>query len=302
MHNRKRQLPPLGPLIAFEAAARHQSFSRAATELSLSQAAVSQQIKVLEENLGTRLFERSHRAVRLSLAGQEFQHTVTSVLNELAGSVAGMRQSPTTGSLTIAADQSIAALWLMPRLASFTTRFPSLSLRLLASDNDSDCLAEGVDVAIIHGEGQWPGFHATQLFPEEIFAVCSPQWLSTKGQGRDVHGWLGADLLELEDEHWNWMHWRTWLARYGVTHSGDPAAMTINSYPLLLDAARRGRGIALGWRYLVDEDLATGRLIKAAPFSVVTGLGYYLVWRSDQNAKRHSEAFRQWAVDEIGSA
>ncbi len=299
MQNLKQQLPPLTPLVAFEAAARHQSFTLAAEELNLSQAAVSQQIRQLEESLATALFERSHRAVRLSLAGQEFQHTVNSILTELAGAVASLRQPAGKGTLTIAADQSIAAMWLMPRLASFKRLHPDLTVRLLASDHESDCLSSDVDIAIIHGEGRWPEHQSVALFPEEIFAVCSPSWPGDQGTAKAMGEWEYQDLLELEDTHWNWMHWRTWLARQGVSLPTDRTGFTINSYPLLIEAARRGQGIALGWRYLVDDDLATGRLVRAAPFSVVTGLGYYLVWSDRYASEPHSESFRKWALDQI---
>ena len=299
MHSLKHQLPPLAPLVAFEAAARHGSFTLAAAELHLSQAAISQQIKQLEANLETPLFERSHRSVRLSVAGQEFQHTVTAVLNELAGTAAGMRQNTGSGALTIAVDQSIAAMWLMPRIGSFKQQHRDLNVRLMASDSEADCLSDDVDIAIIHGAGRWPGYDSVLLFPEEIFAVCSPAWLTAKGADKGVNDWAAEDLLELEDARWNWMHWRTWLSRQGVSVPADTTGFTINSYPLLIAAARNGQGVALGWRYLVDDDLNAGTLVEAAPFSVTTGLGYYLVWSGERPLAESCDAFRQWAIDEI---
>ncbi len=296
MQKLKKGLPPLEPLIAFEAAARHLSFTRAADELDLSQAAVSQQIRNLEQNLGTALFIRSHRAVRLSSAGRSYQHTVSSALRHLAAATTDLRKPARSERLTIAADQSIAAMWLMPRLPEFQQEHVSVRLRLLASDDESDCLGDEIQMAIIHGDGHWPGYHTHRLFAEEVFAVCSPEYLQSMpliGSATDL---LNGQLLELEDEHWNWINWQTWLSRNDTHLPAGHAALQINSYPLLIEAAKNGQGIALGWRYLVDADMQKGSLVKALDACVETQYGYYLVWPERSEQSYAAKQFLRWAI------
>ena len=287
---------PLDPLVAFEAAARHLSFTRAAEELNLSQAAVSQQIRNLEDSLGTALFIRTHRAVRLSSAGRSYQHTVSSALRHLAAATHDLRKPPGSQRLTIAADQSIAAMWLMPRLPGFQREHESVRLRLVASDDERDCLGDDIQLSIIHGDGHWPGYQARKLFAEEVFPVCSPAYLEAMAPVRSCADLLNGQLLALEDEHWNWMNWQTWLSANDLHLPAGQAALQINSYPLLIDAARNGQGIALGWRYLVDDDLQNGRLVVVLDKTVETQYGYYLVWPETAQLTNAAVQFMQWAL------
>lgn len=296
MRKLKKALPPLDPLIAFEAAARQLSFTRAAEELDLSQAAVSQQIRNLEQSLGTALFVRSHRAVRLSSAGRAYQHTVNSALRQLAAATADLRAPPRGARLTVAADQSISSMWLLPRLPGFQRMHSSVRLRLIASDEERDCLADDVQMAIIHGDGHWPGYHARKLFDEEVFPVCSPRYLESMPPVAQASDLLSGQLLELEDEHWDWINWQTWLGQNHTHLPAGHAALQINNYPLLIDAAKNGQGIALGWRYLVDADLQSGQLVKALNVSVATQFGYYLVWRDSVDQPVASRQFLHWAI------
>jgi DNA-binding transcriptional LysR family regulator len=298
MQKLKKALPPLDPLVAFEAAARHLSFTRAAIELDLSQAAVSQQIRNLEQSLGTELFVRSHRAVRLSSAGRSYQHSVSSALRQLAAATTDLREPPRDMRLTVAADQSISSMWLLPRLPGFQQRYASVRLRLIASDDERDCLADDVQIAIIHGDGRWPGYNARQLFAEEVFPVCSPGYLESIPPVNSASDLLSGQLLELEDEHWDWTNWQTWLGRNDSHLPAGHAALQINNYPLLIEAARNGQGIALGWRYLVDADLQSGRLVKALDASVATRFGYYLLWQDAAEQSSAARQFTQWAMSQ----
>ena len=173
-------LPPLEPLIAFEAAARHSSFTAAARELHLSQAAVSQQIRNLEQSLGAQLFIRAHRRVHLSARGRKFQQTVSAVLRQLADATAELRAPVAKPRLTIAADQSIAGIWLVPRLPLFQQMFPLTSVRLVISDDQRDCQADEIMVSIMHGSGVWPGFNAERLLVDGVFAARGAALLETR--------------------------------------------------------------------------------------------------------------------------
>ncbi len=292
----KKQLPPLEPLVAFEAAARHLSFTRAAVELNLSQAAVSQQIRNLEQKLGLALFVRSHRAVQLSAKGREYQHTVSQVFQQLASATQDLKAPAVQSRISVAADQSVASMWLMPRLTGFQGMHPELSVRLLASDHEADCLADDIQLAMIHGRGNWAGFGCEKLFGEEIFPVCSPGYLDGRTGPSDCSTLGDETLLDLDDNHWDWMNWRTWLGRNNVHLPAHHRSLQINSYPLLIDAARNGQGVALGWRYLVDADLRNGSLVRLLGNSVSTNLGYYLVWPDSRPLSTGTAAFREWCL------
>lgn len=303
MEKLSAQLPPLEPLVAFEAAARLLSFTLAASELNLSQAAVSQRIRNLENYLGISLFKRTHKAVQLSSAGKEFQHTVSAALRQLASATADLKAPATRQRLTVAVDQSVASMWLMPRLPDFQQSNPDIAIRLIASDDEQDCLASDVQLAIIHGDGVWPGFESEQLFEEEVFAVCAPTFLEESGNSsaglENSSQLIDLTLLELEDDRWDWMNWRVWLSATGSDLPTNHNGYRINSYPLVVEAAKNGQGIALGWRYLVDDDLANGALIKPLPHSVRTRFGYYLVWPSHKSLVSAGVLFRQWAIDQL---
>ena len=294
----KKQLPPLSTLVAFEAAARHLSFTRAAEELNLSQAAVSQQIRVLEKHFGIELFIRSHRSIRLSARGREFQHTVSAVLKQLATASAELMALESQTRLTVAADQSIASMWLMPRLPRFQERHGDIAVRIIASDDEGDCLKDDVELAIIHGDGSWPGFQSSRLFGEEIFPVCSPDYLDGENATLTPEALVQQTLLDLDDSQWNWMNWRTWLSQQDIHLPARHRALQVNNYPMLIHAARNGQGIALGWRHLVNADLESGRLIRATEHSVKTRFGYYMVWPESREISANARLFREWCREQ----
>jgi DNA-binding transcriptional LysR family regulator len=204
---------------------------------------------------------------------------VATALSHVSAATRELRSAKGDPVLTLAADQSIAHMWLMPRLAAFRSVWPGLRINLVVSDEDAACLAPQVDIALIHGEGDWPGHEATLLFGEEVFPVCSPDY---RGNWPDIGALQHDVLLDLDDDHWNWMNWRQWLNAQGVGAAVAPRRLTINNYPLLIDAARRGLGVALGWRGLVDDDLAAGRLVTPLRASLKTHFGYHAVWPRDR--------------------
>jgi putative choline sulfate-utilization transcription factor len=286
-------------LAAFEAAARHQSFTVAARELHLTQAAVSRQIRILEENLGTRLFTRSHRAVQLTASGRAFQHTVAMALSHLVSACKEIRERPTSASVTVATDQSIAWMWLMPRLSRFRDKFPNIPVRMIVSDFEADTLSQDIDIAIIHGDGHWSGYRSNRLFEEEVFPVCSPAFLETHGPVCKVNELAGLTLLELEDDHWDWMNWRIWLTENGVKTPIGKHSMRINNYPLAIQAACDGLGMALGWRYLVDKHIEDGTLVKPIDAHVKTKYGYYVVYSADNTPSPHARCLIDWILQAV---
>jgi LysR family glycine cleavage system transcriptional activator len=298
----KTRLPPLDPLIAFEAAARLLSFTRAAEELHLSQAAISQQIRSLEQSLQVKLFTRSHRAVQLTNEGREYQHTVAAILKQLAGATMDIQNIEFAQQLVIGCDESFATQWLSPRLSRLRELLPDVTLRIIASDDYSVSLGNEVQVAVLHGDGLWTGFQTLRLFDEEVFPVCSP------GFERDFEpqAWaewlLQAQLIDLADSHWNWMNWRLWFSGNDIDQPLANRNLQINSYPLVIDAACAGHGVALGWRYLVDDLIAAGRLVRPVEQSLKTEFGYYLISRDNLQSDPGVTRFREWLMRQFGVA
>ena len=292
-----KRLPPLGTLVAFEAAARHQSFTRAATELNLTQAAISRQIRLLEENLGIALFVRANRAVTLTTEGRDLQHTVSFSLTHIANAAEQVRATGGKRRLNIATDKSVNSLWLMPRLHEFRQANPDVIIRIISSDVDEDCLADNMDAIIIHGEGPWLGDDVIPLLDEVVFPVCSPRYLTCFGPIETVRDLPAHSLIALEDDHWNWMSWRVWLTEKGVNLPMEHQDMIMNDYPSVLEAARSGQGIALGWRHLVDVFLDDGTLVcPLGTENVSTGFGYHLLTPNSRPLGQEARSFVDWAT------
>ena len=290
----KRQLPPLEPLIAFEASARLLSFTKASEELHLTQAAISQQIRSLEQSLEVKLFTRAHRAVQLTKEGREFQHTVSLILRQLAGATTDIKHVELAQKVTIACDLSFAQLWLTPRLSELKQSFNQIALQIVASDDDAICLGSDSQLAIIHGDGQWPGFQSFRLFDEVVFPVCSPDF-ALPDKEEDWIDWLvNAELLDLEDNHWNWMNWRNWLGANQIDRPLKHRNFSINNYPMVIEAARQGQGVALGWSVLVEPYLLEGSLIKPVDSSIKTDFGYYLLIREQTADDEMIQQIAHW--------
>jgi LysR family glycine cleavage system transcriptional activator len=296
----KNRLPPLDPLIAFEAAARLLSFTRAGEELHLSQAAISQQIRSLEESLQVKLFTRSHRAVQLTNEGREYQHTVAAILKQLAGATMDIQNVEFAQQLVIGCDQSFASQWLSPRLSQLRQLMPTVTLRIIASDDYNESLGSEVQVAVLHGDGLWPGFQTLQLCDEEVFPVCSPEFDHELAQLDWVSWLLQAPLIDLADSHWNWMNWRLWLGGNNIDQPLGNRNLQLNSYPLVIDAACAGHGVALGWRYLVDDLIANNQLVRPIEQSLKTDLGYYCICRDNLENDANVIRFRNWLKQQFG--
>lgn len=284
MTSLKRELPPLNALVTFEAAARLLSFTRAAEELNVSQAAVSRQIQRLERQLGTRLFHRSHRSLELTGAGRRLQEAVAGGLEEITRGVRRVRTASGTTTVTLSATIAFATFWLMPRIHAFRERHPDIDVRILAGDRDLDPATDDVDIAICYGNtDRAPGQQRTLLGVERIVPVCSPAYRDLHPELRDREPAVLAsqELLHLDPEHWNRIHgvvidWPVWFEHHGVQSAQDLHGMRLNNYPMMVDALLAGQGIGLGWRPIIDDLLRDGRLVPAIDIEeMTTPRGYY---------------------------
>ncbi len=296
MYRTRNQLPPLTALPAFEASARLLSFTRAAEELAVTQAAISRQIRVLEDYLGVQLFDRGHRRIKLTHEGQRFQHVVAVALDLIAGSAKELRGQALDTDLTIAADISMAHLWLLPRFPRFREAFPDIAVNILASEREVDCLKEGIDLALLYGNGDWPGFDAHLLVQEEIFPICSPGYLKEHPHIRSLDSLADEVLLDLRGERWDWVDWRQWLTEKDIDIPDGVQFLGFNNLPLLIQATCRGQGIGLGWRCLVDDLLEDGTLVRPIDMSLKTDRGYYVIKRANIRMSLETKTLLDWVV------
>ncbi|MEO1139202.1 MAG: LysR substrate-binding domain-containing protein [Pseudomonadota bacterium] len=280
----KSVLPPLNLMQPFESSARLGSFTLAANELSVTQSAISQRVRKLEELLDTQLFTRGHRSITLTPDGRELLNGVRVALQHLTAATQSLHQRDSRPLVRVAADTSMAQLWLLPRLQGFLSAGMPLALDVTASDTEAELLS--ADIAVLHGDGTWPGFTATLVARDAVFPVCAPGFLD-QTPICTTEDLLTASLIDLDYIHWNWMNWGIWLTETGHDPSRASILMRTNSYMTLLDAARAGLGVALGWSELLHDDLRTGRLVRPLPDEVTTPFGYYIALRdgADDTAK-----------------
>ncbi len=291
-----RRLPPLNALRAFEAAARHLSFTRAADELSVTQAAVSHQIKGLEGRLGVSLFRRLHRKLLLTEAGQALFPPVGEALDGIADAVSGLSAAQSAGILTVSTMDSLAANWLVPRLGRFRARLPDIDVHISTTDELVDFSRDAVDLAIRYGRGEWPGLRVERLMTEEVFPVCSPALLEggppLAKPAHLRHHTLLHDALR-ED-------WRMWLMAAGVEGVDAARGPGYGHSYLVVQAAIAGEGVALGRSVLVADALAEGRLVRPFDVSLPVEFAYYVVCPEDLAESPKVKPFRDWLLEEAG--
>lgn len=300
-----RRLPPLNALRAYEAAARHHSFTRAAEELHVTQAAISHQVRQLEEWLGCRLFERRGHALTGTAAGKAYAAELGQLLDALAGAterVAG-HDSSLAGPLRITALPSFATRWLVPRLARFRALHPGIDLQLTSELALHDFARdEGFDIAIRLGLGRWPGLQADLVSRERLSPLCSPALLSAQGPLRTVAD-LRAHTL-LHDQPGDL--WPRWLALAGATRSeaDSPAVRTgpaFSDSALVLQAAAEGQGVALGRVFLASDDITNGRLVKPFALDLPNDYSYWLAYPPAAAQQPRLAAFRDWVLAETSA-
>jgi len=290
------RLPPLNALRAFEAAARHLSFTRAAEELSVTQAAVSHQIKTLEERLGVRLFQRRNRALLLTAEGQLYYPDVQRAFALLGEATAKLTAADNRGVLTLSTLPSFAARWLVPRLGGFIDRHPEIDLRLATTQRLVDFARDQVDAAIRYGSGRYPGLSVTLLLTEEIFPVCSPALLAR------IPLACPQDLRKHKLLHDHGVdEWDRWLEAARVPGIDSAHGYWYRDSSLLLQAAVAGQGVALGRSVLAADDLAAGRLVRPFSLALPSTNAYYFVCPEGSAQRGKIAAFSDWVLAEAAA-
>lgn len=291
-----KQLGSPRHLVVFEAAARLQSFTRAAQELNVQQPAVSVSIRRLEEGLGTALFTRSHRQVVLTGAGERLLADVSRAFEQLALSVASIQQIKQAGYVTLSASTAFNNYWIMPRLVDLQKQHPQIDLRLQSSDREPDIDAENISLAIRQGDGSWAGCESAIIAEEVIYPVASPRVMAAAVDLRSLPNLLNQRLIHLEEPIRQRPSWSDWFANFSIKTAVPNTGLRLNDYALVLQAAMAGEGFAFGWKHLTDRLVSQGLLAARSDWQWTTGKAFYLVWSKKTPLSEDAERVRDWIL------
>lgn len=290
----------LDSLRVFESAARQLSFTAAAVELGSSQPAISQQIKRLEQQLSTRLFDRVYRGINLTEAGELLLRYTQEGLNTLDAGLAAVTARSQHEVLQVATDFAFAAYWLMPRLPRFHQAYPDVDVSLITGTRDFRLLSSEIDVAIAFGDGRFKHGEAHLLFREEVFPVCSPQLLKGQQLPLPAAELVTLPLLHLRPESCSgWFDWSALFPALGIAEVPSSGLLRFDNYTLLIQAAIAGQGVAIGWRHLIDDLLAQELLCQVCSGVASSTLGYYLVLPERKRRQRLVQCFVDWVQSEL---
>lgn len=289
-----RRLPSLTALRAFEAAARHENLSRAAEELFVTHGAISRQIRDIEAELGTPLFERRGRRLILTEAGRQYQRAVTAAFDDLSAATERLRQNASARRLTLNVLPTFAMRWLIPRLGRFQQLHPQIELRLATSDRPVMRLGEPFDLAVRRGPEDWPGHRAAPFMEEQEFPVCSPELLRRKPikTAADLSQHV---LLEAETRPESW---RRWLQHADSGQIQPAGRQHFDHFYLCLEAAEDGLGVALGPMPLLADELAAGRLVAPLPDLKIPTRAYHWIVPDRLINDPAVRSFCQWLEEE----
>jgi LysR family glycine cleavage system transcriptional activator len=291
----EHQLPPLNALRAFEATARHLSVKNAADELCVTPGAVSQLVKTLELHLGVQLFRRVNRGVFLTDAGQAYLPPVRNAFRQISDATQKVAVPAETGLLTVSATPFFASAWLVPRLKSFQDAHPDIDLQVLTSNALADFSRDGVDVAIRHGIGQYPGLASQRVLTVEMVPVAAPALIVEYGKPKkpaDLLRWPRVNDADRKG-------WRLWFEAQGIEDAGPARGPSFDDAGLLLQAVLAGQGAALLPAAMMAPEIAQGRLVQLSKVTWLEDFAYYLVCPEGSRDRPKVAAFRDWLLGAV---
>ncbi len=289
------RLPPLNALRAFEASARQLSFTKAAEELFVTQAAISHQIKSLEEHLGLKLFMRKNRSLLLTEEGQSYYLDIKDIFTALHEATEKLLARGAKGAITVSMQPSFAIQWLVPRLNTFNQLHPEIDVRIKAVDQADNSLTEDVDIAIYYGRGRWPDVYAEKLHTEYLIPVCSPLLLQGKKPLKTIKDLTQHTLLHDTSRR----DWKRWFKEVGVKGTNVNHGAIFSHSSMVLQAAIYGQGVALVNSVLAKPDIDAGRLVCPFKHVLISKSSFYIVCREHQMELGKIASFRRWVLDTV---
>ena len=288
-----RRLPPLNSLKCFEAAGRLLSFTRAAQELNVTQAAVSHQIKLIEGYLGVPLFARYPRKLALTDQGKSLLPDVTEAFDRMSNAINGLREEPSSKLVSVRLAPSFAAKWLSPRLKYFWLQYPEIDLCLYHAHPAVDFNREEIDIAVTYGRGDWPGVVADPILSLDFYPVCSPSFMSNDKPLSDINNLKYYTLLHDA----NYECWVDWLKLANINEINAGKGTIIDDTNVLIQAAVDGQGVALGSTTFVQDLLDSGKLIKPFDITLENEFAYYIVCPESHLKNPSIQAFKNWLLE-----
>jgi LysR family glycine cleavage system transcriptional activator len=291
----RSKLPSLNSLKVFEAVARHLSFTKAAAELYVTQAAASHQIKILEEQLGVALFSRHPRRIQLTSEGKILLPVMTKSLDAIASGVEKITSDTGLGMLRVRLGPSISAKWLSPKLNDFWRHNPGINLSLFHSNEEVDFSREDIDIAIAYGDGNWPNVECFHLLSLDLFPVCSPA-IVTGLSG----GFTESDLENLPLLHdTSYKPWSTWVRGANLNGVNPNRGVIIDDTNVLVQAAIDGQGVVMGSSLVVSEHIRSGRLVRLFDHILRPDEGYYIIYPKVHSQRQNVRLFKNWLLSQI---
>lgn len=292
----RRDLPSPSALLAFEASARLLSFKQAAAELNVSPAAISRQNRNLEDFLGRPLFERLHRKVALTEAGERLAGPVGDGIAGIVEAIAAIKAEEGDRQVTIGSTVGFAFYWLMPRLAQFSEVWPEVTLNQFVADDPVDFSQGRVDLAVRYGMGQWPGLDARFLYADRVYPVCSPAFIEKHGAPESVEALDRYPLIEVHGVAGDqWLDWASWFRHAG--HRATGMRRRYLNYHIGVHSALSGEGYALGWHSFIGDLVADGRLLRPLDAEIRSPGAFFLTMPSNRVLSEDVRRFADWIVE-----
>jgi len=288
-------LPPFSALIAFDAAARHGTFTKAAQEQNVSQPAISRRVAMLERDLGCTLFDRTSKPMALTENGARLFETLRMGLSRLELVVEEIRGETGSKTISISASSGFASFWLIPRLSELRERFPTIVARVI--NEDTEAKRPISDLQIRFGDGNWPETTNQKILGEHVFPVASPLYLKQRPLPLSLDDLHAEHLLQIDVGLKHWHDWKSWFAHHGVAWKESRQTTKFDSYVVMISAALAGQGICLCWDGLLDTFLSSGALVRVAPESVRSNRGYHITHLPDLPEESVIRQVAQWLSD-----
>lgn len=300
MPNLRRSIPSMSALATFEAAARLSSFTNAAAELGVTQAAVSRQIKLLEDDLNIRLFVRANRRVVLTAEGAALATNVSNAFGSMAEMIETIRQPVAENVVQIGASLAFSHFWILPRLTAFRLQHPEIKLKLIADDSITDLRRDKLDVAFRFGKPPFADAKSLASTPDEVFPVCSPSLLGAYAMTARDADLLKLPLIASDIVNPSWLTWRAWAQGLGMSiavgQASDRSVLRFNHYTDTIQAAVNGQGVALGWSTLLRGHLQEGRLVRLGQQSLTLDERYHLLVPLGRPQSGSASIFADWVT------
>lgn len=290
-----KRLPPLKSLVYFEAAARLRSFTRASKELSVTQGAVSRQIRQLEDFLGRSLFSRENRQVLLTDDGHNYYVSIAHLLAQLTAATESLLVPEMPNQVTVVTSSALASMYLLPRIPAFRKQFEDIQIRIIARENLTGLGPSEYDLALYYSRHQPEENNPVALFGEQVFAVCSPDYFKNHPSQFENNSFLPDNLIWLEIAE-DWVNWGEWLEAMEIEQPRSANHLVVSNYSMVIQAAMDGQGVALAWSQLVDREIEHGTLVRPSALALETSARFYLMLPQNRPLRRPTEVFRNWLL------